>query len=399
MTQARLLTCFSITMLRKLLMTRKIFSPHTLGDLKLTNRIAMAPMTRSRTSQPGDVPNETMATYYSQRANAGLIVSEGTPISAVGRGYSMTPGIYTQAHIDGWRKTTDAVHAAGSSIFVQLWHVGRRSHSVISGSTPVAASAVKDPDKVFGPTPEGTFDMIETEQPREMTLADIQATIADYVRAARNAIAAGFDGVEIHAAHGYLLDGFLRLASNQREDQYGGSQDNRMRFPLEVLTAVSEAIGANRVAVRLSPYVIEGFADPDPEIVEVTLKLLEKLAPMRLAYVHFSEHISRYETVPENFRIEARARYPHPIMVAGKLTLESAENLLAKGYVDMVAFGTPYVTNPDLAQRVKTGWPLAEFDADARLTLYGGGVEGYCDYPPYTPPMAASEEAKPELAN
>lgn len=380
-------------------MTRKIFSPHALGDLKLTNRIAMAPMTRSRTSQPGDVPNETMATYYSQRANAGLIVSEGTPISAVGRGYSMTPGIYTQAHIDGWRKTTDAVHAAGSSIFVQLWHVGRRSHSVISGSTPVAASAVKDPDKVFGPTPEGTFDMIETEQPREMTLADIQATIADYVRAARNAIAAGFDGVEIHAAHGYLLDGFLRLASNQREDQYGGSQDNRMRFPLEVLTAVSEAIGANRVAVRLSPYVIEGFADPDPEIVEVTLKLLEKLAPMGLAYVHFSEHISRYETVPENFRIEARARYPHPIMVAGKLTLESAENLLAKGYVDMVAFGTPYVTNPDLVQRFKNGWPLAEFDADARLTLYGGGVEGYCDYPPYTPPMAASEEAKPELAN
>lgn len=380
-------------------MTRKIFSPYTLGELELANRIAMAPMTRSRTSQPGDVPNDTMAAYYSQRANAGLIVSEGTPISAVGRGYSMTPGIYTPEHIEGWKKTTKAVHDAGSSIFVQLWHVGRRSHSVISGETPVSASAMKDPDKVFGPTPEGTFDMIETETPREMTVEDIQATIADYVQTAHNAIEAGFDGVEIHAAHGYLLDGFLRLASNQRNDMYGGSQENRMRFVLEVLTAVSDAIGAHRVAVRLSPYVIEGFADPDPEIVEITLKLLEKLAPMGLAYVHFSERISRYEIVPESFRIEARARYPRPIMVAGKLSLESAEELLEKGYVDMVAFGTPYVTNPDLVQRFKNGWPLAEFDADARLTLYGGGAEGYSDYPPYAPTQSAGEKSQPELVS
>lgn len=380
-------------------MTRKIFAPYTLGKLELTNRIAMAPMTRSRTSQPGDVPNDIMAKYYSQRANAGLIVSEGTPISAVGRGYSMTPGIYTPEHIEGWKKTTRAVHEAGSSMFVQLWHVGRRSHSVISGETPVSASAVKDPDKVFGPTPDGTYDMIETETPREMSVADIQATIADYVQTAHNAIEAGFDGVEIHAAHGYLLDGFMRLASNQRDDIYGGSQENRMRFPLEVLTAVSEAIGADRVAVRLSPYVIEGFADPDPEIVEITLKLLEKLAPLGLAYVHFSEHISRYETVPESFRIAARARYPHPIMVAGKLTLESAGELLEKGYADMVAFGTPYVTNPDLVQRFENGWPLAEFDADARLTLYGGGAEGYCDYPPYVPSADTAEDAEAALAS
>jgi N-ethylmaleimide reductase len=380
-------------------MTRKIFAPYTLGKLELKNRIAMAPMTRSRTSQPGDVPNDIMAKYYSQRANAGLIVSEGTPISAVGRGYSMTPGIYTPEHIEGWKKTTRAVHEAGSFMFVQLWHVGRRSHSVISGETPVSASAVKDPDKVFGPTPDGTYDMIETETPREMSVADIRATIADYVQTAHNAIEAGFDGVEIHAAHGYLLDGFMRLASNQRDDIYGGSQENRMRFPLEVLTAVSEAIGADRVAVRLSPYVIEGFADPDPEIVEITLKLLEKLAPLGLAYVHFSEHISRYETVPECFRIAARARYPHPIMVAGKLTLESAGELLEKGYADMVAFGTPYVTNPDLVQRFQNGWPLAEFDADARLTLYGGGAEGYCDYPPYVPSGDTAEDAEAALAS
>lgn len=366
-------------------MTRKIFSPYALGKLKLSNRIAMAPMTRSRTSQPGDVPNEIMATYYSQRANAGLIVSEGTPISKVGRGYSLTPGIYTAEHIAGWRKTTDAVHKAGSSIFVQLWHVGRRSHSVISGETPVSASAVKDPDKVFGPRPDGVYDMIETEAPRAMSIEDIQNTIADYVQAAHNAIEAGFDGVEIHAAHGYLLESFLRLASNKREDAYGGSQENRMRFLLEVLTAVSDAIGADRVAVRLSPYVIEGFAEPDPEIVDITLKILEKMSTMGLAYVHFSEHISRYEVVPESFRIAARACYPNPIMVAGKLTLESAEQLLEMGYADMVAFGTPYVTNPDLVQRFENGWPLAEFDADARLTLYGGGGEGYIDYAPYNP--------------
>ncbi|MCP9483598.1 alkene reductase [Shimia sp. CNT1-13L.2] len=377
-------------------MTRKIFSPYELGKLKLANRIAMAPMTRSRTSQPGDVPNEIMATYYSQRANAGLIVSEGTPISAVGRGYSLTPGIYTPEHIAGWRKTTDAVHQAGSAMFVQLWHVGRRSHSVISGETPVSASALKDPDKVFGPRPDGEYDMIETETPRAMTLEDIQNTIADYVQAAHNAIEAGFDGVEIHAAHGYLLESFLRLASNQRDDDYGGSQENRMRFLLEVLSAVSDAIGAHRVAVRLSPFVIEGFADPDPEIVEITLKILEKLSPMGLAYVHFSEHISRFETVPESFRIAARAAYPNPIMVAGKLTLEGAEDLLEKGYADMVAFGTPYVTNPDLVQRFKNGWPLTDFDADARLTLYGGGSEGYTDYAPYDPSVSERSGA-PEL--
>ncbi len=364
-------------------MTTSLFQPIQLGDITFNNPIAMAPMTRSRTSQPGDVPNEMMATYYKQRANAGLIVTEGAPISAVGRGYSMTPGIYTQDHIDGWKKVTQAIHAGGSKVFIQLWHVGRRSHSSISGQQPLAASAIKIPDQVFGPLPEGGFGMIETEYPKAMTQQDIDNTIADFVQAAQNAIDAGFDGVEIHAAHGYLFDTFMRLESNQRDDQYGGSQENRMRFLLDTLKAVADEIGSNKVAVRVSPHVIEGFSNEDPEIVKVILKALEKMAPMKLAYVHFSENISRYVEVPEMFRKQVREVYPNPIMVAGKLTKETALELLDKKHANLVAFGTPYVTNPDLVERFKNNWPLTEFDADARLTLYGGSKKGYTDYPAY----------------
>nr|WP_086939539.1 alkene reductase [Thaumasiovibrio occultus] len=366
-------------------MTTSLFQPTQLGPLTLNNRISMAPMTRSRTTQPGDTPNEMMATYYRQRASAGLIVTEGAPISAVGRGYSMTPGIYTEEHIKGWKKVTDAVHEQGGAIFVQLWHVGRRSHSSISGEQPLAPSAIKVPDQVFGPLPEGGFGMIETETPREMTLTDIENTIYDFVKAAKNAIEAGFDGVEIHAAHGYLFDTFMRLESNQREDEYGGSQENRIRFLVETLQAVVNAIGGDKVAVRLSPHVIEGFANEDAEIVEVSLKALKAMEPMNLAYVHFSERISRYVEVPESFRYQVRSVYRNRIMIAGKLTKKSAQHLIDNDYADLVAFGTPFVTNPDLVGRLAEDLPLAEFDADARLTLYGGGEAGYIDYPTYQP--------------
>lgn len=359
-----------------------LFDSFKSGDFSVENRIAMAPMTRSRTSQPGDVPNDLMATYYGQRATAGLIITEGAPISDVGRGYSMTPGIYTKQHIEGWKKVTRAVHDKGSKIFIQLWHVGRRSHSSISGEQPVSASAIKVADQVFGPI-AGGFGMVETEVPREMTVMDIQNTIADFVQAANNAMEAGFDGVEIHAAHGYLLDAFMRKESNQRQDQYGGSQENRMRFMLETLQAVSDAIGGDKVAVRVSPHVIEGFAEEDLEIVDVTLKALEKMLANDLAYVHFSERISRYVDVPESFRKQVREVYPNPIMIAGKLTVEDAQDLIKKGYCDFAAFGTPYVTNPDLVERFKNDWPLMDFDADARLTLYGGSERGYIDYPTY----------------
>ena len=360
-----------------------LFEPLNHPLLHTENRVVMAPMTRSRTSQPGDIPNEMMATYYAQRANAGLIVTEGTPISAVARGYSMTPGIYTTDHINGWKKVTQAVHDRGGKIFIQLWHVGRRSHSSISGHQPVAPSAIKIPDQVFGPLPEGGFGMIETELPRAMTQQDIENTITDFVQAAKNAIQAGFDGVEVHAAHGYLFDTFLRQSSNQRTDSYGGNQDNRMRFLLETLQAIANAIGSEKTAVRLSPHVMEGFNEDDPEIIETALKILTQTAPMNLAYVHFSENISRYTEVDDAFREKVRAVYPNPVMVAGKLTKERSQALLEKGYVDLVAFGTPFVTNPDLVERFKNNWPLTEFDADARLSLYGGDEKGYTDYPNY----------------
>ncbi|MBW8189484.1 alkene reductase [Neiella marina] len=344
----------------------------------------MAPMTRSRTEQPGDVPNALMAEYYRQRASAALIISEGAPISAVARGYSLTPGIYTQAHIDGWKKVTDAVHQQGGKIFIQLWHVGRRSHSSIAGETPVAPSAVKNPDQVYGPLPEGGFGMIETDMPRAMTQDDIVATIADFAQAAKNAVVAGFDGVELHGAHGYLLDQFLRTTSNHRTDQYGGSNENRLRFPLAVTQAVVDAIGGDKVAIRLSPFVTEGQADVDPHITDLTLQLIAKLAPMNLAYLHFSENISNYTEMPDSYRQQVRDIYPNPIMVAGKYTQASASKIIEQGYADLVAFGQPFITNPDLVERIHHGFSLTPVDYDAHATFYGGGAEGYTDYPTAT---------------
>jgi len=358
-----------------------LFQPTLLGKVMLSNRIAMAPMTRSRTTQPGDVPNDMMATYYAQRATAGLIITEGAPISAVARGYSLTPGIYTQAHIDGWKKTTKAVHEKGGKIFIQLWHVGRRSHDSIAGEQVVSASAIKEPDQVFGPLAEGGFGMIETSVPRAMTIDDIKETINDYVQAAKNAMEAGFDGVELHGAHGYLLDQFMHLASNQRNDNYGGSQENRMRFLLEATQAVVDEIGGDKVALRLSPHVSEGYVNDDAELVELTLKAIEKLAPMNLAYLHFSENISKHVEASESFRQDVRGVYANAIMVAGKMDKPKAQYLLENNYVDLVAFGTPFVTNPDFVYRIQEDISLAEFDADARLSLYGGDEKGYTDYP------------------
>ncbi|MFM2623227.1 alkene reductase [Vibrio owensii] len=362
-------------------MSNAFFNAFKFGDFAVNNRIAMAPMTRSRTSQPGDVPNDMMATYYQQRATAGLIITEGAPISAVGRGYSMTPGIYTQEHIEGWKKTTDAVHKAGGKVFIQLWHVGRRSHDTIAGEQPVSASAIKEPDMVFGPLPEGGFGMIETSMPRSMNEGDIKQTTTDFVQAAKNAMEAGFDGVEIHGAHGYLLDQFMRKASNQRDDQYGGSQKNRMRFMLEVTEAIAKEIGGDKTAIRLSPFVTEGSNIIDDEIVELTVKVLKKLAPMNLAYIHFSENISNYTEATDAFRKQVREVYPNPIMVAGKLTAEKGQALLDSGLVDLVAFGQPFITNPDFVYRVENGIELTPVGYDAHSTFYGGDEKGYTDYP------------------
>ncbi|CAM3803783.1 alkene reductase [Parendozoicomonas haliclonae] len=371
-------------------MTQTLFQRFEHNGFAVNNRIAMAPMTRSRT-ETGDVPGQMVANYYGQRAGAGLIITEGAPISAVGRGYSMTPGIYTPEQVAGWKQVTKPVHDKGGKIFIQLWHVGRRSHSSITGGIqPVSASDVKHADKVFGPLPEGGFGMVETEQPRALTVEEIKATVNDFVVAARNAIEAGFDGVEIHGAHGYLLDQFLRISSNQRTDQYGGSQDNRMRFLVEVMEAVAAEIGGHRTAIRLSPFVTEGYADEaeDPEITALTLKVLKALAPLQLAYVHFSENISRYTEMPDTYRQQVRDIYPHPIMVAGKYTQASGEAMLNAGYADMVAYGQPFITNPDLVYRMANNLPLNPVDYDAHATFYGGDERGYTDYPALEPQSA-----------
>ncbi|WP_051216061.1 alkene reductase [Ferrimonas futtsuensis] len=355
-----------------------IFTPFMLGSLPLANRFVMAPMTRARTDQPGDRPSELMVKYYGQRAGAGLIITEGAPISTVARGYSLTPGIYTQAQIDGWKRVTDEVHAKGGKIFIQLWHVGRRSHASIAGEQPVSPSALKVPDRVYGPLPQGGFGMIETGEPRAMTQEDIDATIADFTQAAVNAMEAGFDGVELHGAHGYLLEQFLCRSSNQRSDCYGGGQENRLRFLLEVIKAVTSAIGAERTALRLSPYV-GGSGGLDPELPELTLKLVAALAPLGLAYLHLSE--GGGNGTPDRFREQLRERYPRPIMVAGNYTLESGQAMLNRGLADLIAFGQPFITNPDLVRRCREGLALTPVDDAAQATFYGGGAEGYTDYP------------------
>lgn len=370
-----------------------LFSAFNFKTLHLNNRIVMAPMTRSRTDA-GDVPSDIMVTYYQQRATAGLIISEGTPISPVGRGYSLTPGIYTQAHIDGWKKVTEAVHKEGGKIFVQLWHVGRRSHDSITGEQIVSSSANKEADKVFGPLPEGGFGMIETSTPRALSVEEIQQTVQNFVQAAKNAMEAGFDGVEVHGAHGYLLDQFMRKPINQRHDNYGGSIENRLRFTLEVMQSIAAEIGGDKTAIRLSPHVMEGTMLDDDEIIELTYQLLEKLAPLELAYVHFSENISNYTEVPDSFRQKVREIYPNPVMVAGKQTLETANALLAKNYVDLVAFGQPFITNPDFVYRVKNGVELTPVGYDEHATFYGGDGKGLIDYPIVDPDLKHLEVAK-----
>lgn len=364
-------------------MKKSLFEKNKLGSLMLENRIAMAPMTRSRTTQPGDIPNELMATYYAQRAGAGLIISEGTPVSDVGRGYSLTPGIYTTEQINGWKNITKKVHEKGGKIFVQLWHVGRRSNTQISGQTPHSASAIKAPGQVYGPLKEGGFGMVDTDTPKSMTKEDITQTIKDFKDAARNAIDAGFDGIEIHGAHGYLLDQFFRLDSNTRTDEYGGSIQNRVRFALEVTDAITKEIGAEKVGIRLSPFVVEGNSKEDPTMIELTYALLEELNKREIAYVHFSENISNFSTPTMEFRENARKLFKGTIMLAGKLTKEKAQEHLELGHADIFAFGQPFITNPDLVERMKHDITLTPVDYASHSTFYGGGAKGYTDYTTY----------------
>jgi len=359
-------------------MTSTLFRPLQLGPLHLPNRVVMAPLTRSRSSQPGNVPNELMAEYYAQRASAGLIVSEATQISPQGQGYSFTPGIHSEAQVEGWRRVTDAVHAAGGRMVLQLWHVGRMSHaSFHPDGLPVAPSALSPDAKVWVMGEDGVGRMVDSPVPREMTGHDIQTVIGDYRRAAGNAMRAGFDGVEIHGANGYLIDQFLRTTSNHRTDAYGGGIAQRTRFAEEVAAAVASEAGAERTGMRLAPFITQRNMDC-PEIVPTILHLAKRLDEIGLAYIHLAEaDWDDARQVPELFRRELRRAYQGRVIVAGKYDAPRAEAILQQGLADLVAFGRPFIANPDLPARFASNLPLAEIDP---TTLFGGGARGYTDY-------------------
>ncbi|MDO6707223.1 alkene reductase [Photobacterium sp. 1_MG-2023] len=356
-----------------------LFTPYPLGDITLSNRIVMAPMTRSRTSQPGNIPNDMMAEYYAQRASAGLIISEATQISAQGQGYSFTPGIHSAEQIQGWRSVTQAVHAQGGKMFLQLWHVGRMSHaSFHPDGLPVAPSAIAPDAQVWVVGGDGKGRMEDCPVPRALTTNEIQSVIADYRQAAIHAIDAGFDGVEIHGANGYLIDQFLRQTSNQRTDEYGGSLENRIRFATEVVNAVSDAIGAKRVGIRLAPFITQRGMN-DPQATDAILLAARYFEQTGIAYVHLAE--ADWDDAPEvtpEFRQALRETFSGSIMVAGNYTAEKAHDLMQAGLVDLVAFGRSFLANPDLPFRMKHQLPLNEITDPA--TLFGGNETGYTDY-------------------
>ncbi|TVO68485.1 alkene reductase [Denitromonas ohlonensis] len=370
-----------------------LFSPLRRRGLALPNRIVMAPMTRSRAAQPGDIPTALMAEYYAQRASAGLIISEASQISCQGQGYSHTPGIYSAAQINGWRKVTEAVHAAGGRMVLQLWHVGRMSHPVFhDGALPVAPSALAPDAQVWVVGSDGIGRMVDCPTPRALETAEIADIVEDYRRAAGNAMAAGFDGVEIHAANGYLIDQFLRSTSNNRTDAYGGSIDKRVRFLEEVALVVAHEVGAARTGVRLAPYITaRGMACPD--IIDTILEAARRLDALDIGYLHLSEaDWDDAPQVPEDFRHTLRRHFDGAILVAGGYDAERAQAIVQADLADAVAFGRPFIANPDLAARIAHDHPLADFDP---TTLFGGDARGYSDYPPRhgSPQLTAKADA------
>ncbi|WP_019568421.1 alkene reductase [Thioalkalivibrio sp. ALMg13-2] len=360
-----------------------LFRPYSLGPLELPNRVLMSPLTRSRAGQPGDVPTDLNAEYYAQRAGAGLIISEATQVSPQGKGYAFTPGIHSQEQVDGWRKVTEAVHGAGGRIQAQLWHVGRISRPELQpdGQKPVAPSAIQ---------PEGAYTfisaesgMVEVLEPRALELDELPGIVEQYRQGAQNAKAAGFDGVQIHAANGYLLDQFIRSGSNHRTDAYGGSVENRIRLPLEVVRAVIEIWGPERVGIRVSPTgSFNGMHDDDP--LETYSAFAEALDATGIAYIEVVEDSfqGNHETGrPESIIDAIRARFSRTYIGNGAYSADEARERIAAGRCDLVTFGRPFIANPDLPERFRQGAPLNEWD---EATFYGGDEHGYTDYPALT---------------
>lgn len=351
-----------------------LFSSYILGDLTLANRIVMAPLTRNRAG-PGLVPSNLAADYYAQRASAGFIITEATQVSVQAQGYQDTPGLYTHEQVAGWRKVTDAVHAKGGRIFVQLWHVGRVSHvDLHGGEAPVAPSAIPAKAKTF--VNNGFADVSE---PRALDLSEIPGIVEDFRKAAANAIKAGFDGVEVHGANGYLLDQFVRETANERTDTYGGSIENRARLLIEVAAAVAKEIGAQRTGVRLSPVSpasgIVPASDEQPQFNHV----VDALDALDIAYIHVVEGATGGPRDAAQFDFDTlRQRFHNSYIANNGYDLDLAKSRLAEGKADLIAFGHDYIANPDLVERLKGSIPLAQLNP---ATLYGGGAEGYTDYP------------------
>lgn len=365
----------------------KLFDPTAFGDIQLANRIVMAPLTRNRS--PKAVPNDLNVTYYEQRAAAGLIITEGTPVSQQGQGYADVPGLYLSQAIDGWKKVTDAVHRKGGKIVTQIWHVGRVSHTSLqpNGGAPVAPSAVPAGSKTYIINPDGSGAFVDTSDPRALELFEIPGIVEDFRKGARAAIDAGFDGVEIHGANGYLIDQFLKSGANQRTDEYGGSIENRARFLLEVVDAVAKEIGAGRVGIRLSPVTpANGIVETDPQ--PLFNYVARQLGSRGLSFIHVIEGATGGDRnffqgdKPFDYQ-EMKAAYRNAGGTGGWLVnngydRESAKTVVESGYADAVAFGKLFIANPDLVQRFKDNAPLNEAD---KSTFYGGGAKGYTDYP------------------
>jgi N-ethylmaleimide reductase len=359
----------------------KLFEPLQLGDVKINNRVIMAPLTRMRSKQPGNIPWNLNAEYYRQRATAGLIISEATQVTQAGQGYPGTPGIHTPEQVAGWKLITDAVHSEDGKIFLQLWHVGRISHSSHqpNNQLPVAPSAIKPSGGTFS----ADWKQVAFETPRALNAEELPEIVKQFADGAKNAKAAGFDGVEVHGANGYLLDQFLQDGSNQRTDNYGGSIENRARLLLEVVDAACKVWGAGRVGVRLSPYgTFNDMQDSDP--VSLFNYVLSELSKRQIAYAHIIEPRSSSAGAQDSNILSApntcdlfRKSFSGSVISAGGYTREDAIKVVESGKADAVAFGRLFISNPDLVRRLKDNLELNNYD---RSSFYGGTEKGYTDY-------------------
>lgn len=377
--------------------TKSLFHPFPLGPIQLKNRIVMAPLTRSRAGE-GDAPGDMNAEYYEQRASAGLIISEATQVSKQGQGYLWTPGIYTQPQVEGWRKVVKSVHDKGGKIFLQMWHVGRVSHTSLQ---PGGAAPISSTEKAAENTYSFTLDEngqpgnLPASKPAQASIEQLRQVIADYGRGARNAKEAGFDGAEVHGANGYLFDQFLNSVVNERGDEYGNqTKESRARLLLEAFDAVAEVLGSARVGVRIAPFGNFGDMKRDPNTEETFLYVAEELTHRGAVYLHIvrGSQLDPEPVVPFEFFKKMRQAFQGTILITGGLNQSKAEDLLAQGVADLLGFGTLFISNPDLPERFRNGWPLAAVDP---TTLYGGAARGYTDYPSYKESQIKREVKEP----